>query len=287
MLDSRGDGVRIGIDAPRGVKIQREEVVRAVAEANVAAAAGADDDAEARLRAALGAPRPPRCRLTRCGLLPRRRPAAPNGIRLEPRCPAVRPGSCCAGPRRASWRQPGGTPAAVPPARRPGAAPFGCAQRHPARTAVSRGSGRFLLCGSSPRQLAAARRYPGGSAARPPAGRGAVRLRPTASGPNRGVPRFGPVPVVRILAAPAGGSPAVPRRQCRPPAGRARRRSAAPSGIRPEPRCSAVRAGSCCAGPRRASWRQTGGSPAAVPPARRPGAAPFGCAQRHPARTAV
>ena len=59
VLDSRGDGVRIGIDAPRGVKIQREEVVRAVAEANVAAAAGADDDAEARLRAALGVPRPP------------------------------------------------------------------------------------------------------------------------------------------------------------------------------------------------------------------------------------
>ncbi|PYY38631.1 carbon storage regulator CsrA [Curtobacterium sp. MCBD17_030] len=59
VLDSRGDGVRIGIDAPRGVKIQREEVVRAVAEANVAAAAGADDDAEARLRAALGTPRPP------------------------------------------------------------------------------------------------------------------------------------------------------------------------------------------------------------------------------------
>jgi len=58
VLDSRGDGVRIGIDAPRGVKIQREEVVRAVAEANVAAA-GADDDAEARLRAALGASRPP------------------------------------------------------------------------------------------------------------------------------------------------------------------------------------------------------------------------------------
>ncbi|WIE77073.1 carbon storage regulator CsrA [Curtobacterium sp. MCSS17_007] len=58
VLDSRGDGVRIGIDAPRGVKIQREEVVRAVIEANAeaAAAAGAQgtDDAEARLRAALG-----------------------------------------------------------------------------------------------------------------------------------------------------------------------------------------------------------------------------------------
>ena len=39
VLDSRGDGVRIGIDAPRGVKIQREEVVQAVTEANVEAAA--------------------------------------------------------------------------------------------------------------------------------------------------------------------------------------------------------------------------------------------------------
>jgi carbon storage regulator len=55
VLDSRGDGVRIGIDAPRGVKIQREEVVRAVREANVEAAQ-TSDDAEARLRAALGAP---------------------------------------------------------------------------------------------------------------------------------------------------------------------------------------------------------------------------------------
>jgi carbon storage regulator len=57
VLDSRGDGVRIGIDAPRGVKIQREEVVKAVTEANVEAAK-APDDAEARLRAALSAPAP-------------------------------------------------------------------------------------------------------------------------------------------------------------------------------------------------------------------------------------
>ncbi|MFJ4219443.1 carbon storage regulator CsrA [Curtobacterium luteum] len=59
VLDGRGDGVRIGIDAPRGVKIQREEVVRAVTEANAEAAAAAsagtdDDDAAARLRRALG-----------------------------------------------------------------------------------------------------------------------------------------------------------------------------------------------------------------------------------------
>ena len=53
ILDVRGDGIRIGIDAPQGVKIQREEVLLAVAESNLAAAS-ADDDAEGRLRAALG-----------------------------------------------------------------------------------------------------------------------------------------------------------------------------------------------------------------------------------------
>ncbi|MEC5170846.1 carbon storage regulator CsrA [Glaciihabitans sp. GrIS 2.15] len=53
ILDVRGDGIRIGIDAPRGIKIQREEVLLAVAEANVAAAA-ADDSGEQQLRTALG-----------------------------------------------------------------------------------------------------------------------------------------------------------------------------------------------------------------------------------------
>ena len=53
VLDIRGDGVRIGIDAPRGVRIQREEVVRAVSEANIAAAA-TTPDAEERIKAALG-----------------------------------------------------------------------------------------------------------------------------------------------------------------------------------------------------------------------------------------
>jgi carbon storage regulator len=53
ILDARGDGVRIGIDAPKGVKIQREEVLRAVTEANVAAAR-ADDAAEDRIKSALG-----------------------------------------------------------------------------------------------------------------------------------------------------------------------------------------------------------------------------------------
>ena len=40
ILDSRGDGIRVGIDAPRGIKVQREEVVRAVTEANAEAARG-------------------------------------------------------------------------------------------------------------------------------------------------------------------------------------------------------------------------------------------------------
>ncbi|MUK01407.1 carbon storage regulator CsrA [Vibrio cholerae] len=47
VLDSRGDGIRIGIDAPRGVKIQREEVLRAVTEANLAAAAAVSEGADA------------------------------------------------------------------------------------------------------------------------------------------------------------------------------------------------------------------------------------------------
>lgn len=57
VLEGQGDGVRIGIDAPRGVKIQRQEVLRAVEEANVAAADPAPD-AEERIKAMLAARRP-------------------------------------------------------------------------------------------------------------------------------------------------------------------------------------------------------------------------------------
>lgn len=53
ILDARGDSIRIGIDAPRGVKIQRDEVVRAVTDANLAASR-ADADAEERIKATLG-----------------------------------------------------------------------------------------------------------------------------------------------------------------------------------------------------------------------------------------
>ena len=38
VIDIRGDGIRIGFDAPRGVPIQRAEVVSAVSAANAEAA---------------------------------------------------------------------------------------------------------------------------------------------------------------------------------------------------------------------------------------------------------
>jgi carbon storage regulator len=57
ILEVRGDGIRIGIDAPRGIKIQREEVLLAVAQANVAAAA-VDDSVEQQLKSALGITNP-------------------------------------------------------------------------------------------------------------------------------------------------------------------------------------------------------------------------------------
>lgn len=56
ILDSRGDGIRIGIDAPRGVRIQRDEVIKAIAEANqeASASAASADDAEALIKKSLG-----------------------------------------------------------------------------------------------------------------------------------------------------------------------------------------------------------------------------------------
>lgn len=53
VLDARGDSIRIGVDAPRGVRIQRDEVVRAVTEANLAAVEAAPD-AETLIKATLG-----------------------------------------------------------------------------------------------------------------------------------------------------------------------------------------------------------------------------------------
>lgn len=49
VIEVRGDGVRLGIDAPRSVRVHRAEVLEAVEAANVDAAA-AGDDAVADLR---------------------------------------------------------------------------------------------------------------------------------------------------------------------------------------------------------------------------------------------
>jgi carbon storage regulator len=58
ILDSRGDGVRIGVDAPKGVRIQRQEVVLAVTEANVEASHSDAKDG-ARLAGLLAPPAAP------------------------------------------------------------------------------------------------------------------------------------------------------------------------------------------------------------------------------------
>ena len=44
VVEVRGDVVRLGIEAPREVRVHREEVYRAVGEANAAAARASDDD---------------------------------------------------------------------------------------------------------------------------------------------------------------------------------------------------------------------------------------------------
>ncbi|WP_298462517.1 carbon storage regulator CsrA [uncultured Cellulomonas sp.] len=49
VLEVRSDGVRLGIDAPRSVVINRAEVIEAVTQANVEAST-ADDDAVDALR---------------------------------------------------------------------------------------------------------------------------------------------------------------------------------------------------------------------------------------------
>lgn len=61
VLDVKGDSIKIGIDAPKGVRIQRQEVIAAISEANRAAAASASDAAtEQRLLGLLAKPKGPR-----------------------------------------------------------------------------------------------------------------------------------------------------------------------------------------------------------------------------------
>jgi len=57
VLDVRGDSIRLGVDAPRGISIQRAEILKAVTEANLEAnlAAGGDDQLAAdQLKSSLG-----------------------------------------------------------------------------------------------------------------------------------------------------------------------------------------------------------------------------------------
>ncbi|GAA4362425.1 carbon storage regulator CsrA [Paeniglutamicibacter cryotolerans] len=53
VLDVRGESIKIGIDAPKGVRIQRQEVIAAVAEVNRAAAAANNAATASRLSSLL------------------------------------------------------------------------------------------------------------------------------------------------------------------------------------------------------------------------------------------
>lgn len=57
IIDTRGDGVRIGIDAPRSMRVNRAEVVEAVQASNIAATT-ADDAAQAALIALVSQTKP-------------------------------------------------------------------------------------------------------------------------------------------------------------------------------------------------------------------------------------
>ena len=46
ILEIKGDSIRIGVDAPSGVRIQRHEVLAALAEANLAATSAAETSGE-------------------------------------------------------------------------------------------------------------------------------------------------------------------------------------------------------------------------------------------------
>jgi len=59
ILDTKGDSVRVGIDAPRGVVIHRLEVMQAVTEANLEAARGATADPQTLAGLLSGMPKAP------------------------------------------------------------------------------------------------------------------------------------------------------------------------------------------------------------------------------------
>jgi carbon storage regulator len=57
VFEVRGDAVRIGIEAPRSVKVNRKEIYEEIQRANAQAVSSSDDAVDA-LRGALGTPAP-------------------------------------------------------------------------------------------------------------------------------------------------------------------------------------------------------------------------------------
>lgn len=57
ILDAKGDSIRVGIDAPRGVVIHRLEVMQAVTEANLEASRAAASDGDTLAGLLSGMPR--------------------------------------------------------------------------------------------------------------------------------------------------------------------------------------------------------------------------------------
>lgn len=88
VIDVRGDGVRIGFDAPRGVSIQRAEVVSAVKEANTGAAASAAQTADL-LVGLLSKAR--KTETDRSDAVPEAPARAPSGVAPKPTPPRPRP----------------------------------------------------------------------------------------------------------------------------------------------------------------------------------------------------
>lgn len=86
LIDIRGDAVRLGFDAPRGVPIQRAEVLAAVTQANTAAAetTAAAGDLLAGLLAAVPKPEP-----TAEPAEPPASPRVPRPAPPKPRGPAA------------------------------------------------------------------------------------------------------------------------------------------------------------------------------------------------------
>ena len=135
VIDVRGDGVRIGFDAPRGVKIQRAEVVSAVTEANTESAASAAGTADLLVGLLNAARKPPPSteRPAPASEPPAQGPAAPGPAAPGPVAPEPpAPGAAALDPAAPVAAEP---ERSVPAAARQAGAP--APQTRPARSADS------------------------------------------------------------------------------------------------------------------------------------------------------